>query len=109
MRMMRSASWSGSNRMKPPVPPSRHSIFWGRACRPRARTTWTPIPSSPMMTLPSPRTRVLGLWLFIFITFLPDELPSAHDRRDGPPTLDVVMIEAQVNVDDNKAHEEPQE
>src|SRR5579871_2872816 len=109
IRKMRSALSSGSSRMNPPVPPSRHSMFWGRACWPRARTTWTPIPSSPMITLPSPRTSVLGLWLSLFITFLPHELPSAYDRRDRTASLDVVVIEAQVNVDDDKAHKKPQE
>src|SRR6266567_2288345 len=109
MRKMRSASCSGSRRMKPPVPPSRHSMFRGRGCWPRARTTCTPIPSSPMITLPSPRTRVLVVLLFLFITLLPHELPSAYNRRDRTASLDVVVIEAQVNVDDDKAHEEPQE
>src|SRR5579863_4032879 len=92
--------------MKPPVPPSRHSTFRGRVCWPRARTTWTPIPSSPIITLPRPRTSVLEL-PFLFVTLLPFELPSAYDRGDGAASLDVVMIEAQVDVDDDESHEEP--
>src|SRR5208283_2891801 len=53
-----SACCSGSSRMNPPVPPSRHSTPAGSGSFSSARTTWTPTPSSPMMTLPSPSTSV---------------------------------------------------
>src|SRR5579859_5525164 len=104
---MRSALCRGSSRMNPPVPPSRHSTFSGRASLARARTTCTPTPSSPMMVLPRPRTRVF-LWLFV-VTLRPVELQSSHNRGDGATSLDVVVIEGKINVDDDERDEEPHE
>src|ERR1035441_5986886 len=109
---MRSALWSGSSRTNPPVPPSRHSTPCGRVCSSRALTTCTPMPSSPMRTLPSPSTSVFTLsfvsWLFVTLLH-PVELPSAYDRGYRAAALDVVVIEGKIDVDDDKGDKEPQE
>src|ERR1017187_2367475 len=110
MRMMRPAFWSGSRRMKPPVPPSRHSTPAGSVCFSSARTTCTPTPSSPMMTLPRPSTSVF-LWLFGLSVTLrhPVKLPSTYDRGYRTAALDVVVIEAEIDVNDDERDKEPQE
>src|SRR5580658_4090574 len=65
------------------------------------------MPSSPMRTLPRPRTRVLPM---LFVTFLyPVELPSANDRGDCAAAFDVVVIEGEIDVDDDEGDEEPEE
>src|ERR1035437_5657941 len=110
--MMWPALCSGSSRVNPPVPPSRHSTLAGSGCCSRARTTWTPTPSSPMMTLPRPSTSVLSCLVSVelSVTLLhPVELPSAYDRRYRTAALDVVVIEGKVDVNDDKGDEEPHE
>src|SRR5271157_4747000 len=64
------------------------------------------MPSSPMMTLPSPRTKVFA---GLLVTLLPLELPSTDNRGYGAAPLDVVMIEGKIDVNDDKRDKEPQE
>src|ERR1017187_6024200 len=59
-----------------------------------------------MRMFPSPSTSVFGPLL---VTFLPLELPSAYDGGDGAASLNVVVIEGKIHVNDGKRHEEPQE
>src|ERR1039458_5233332 len=109
--MMWLASCSGSSSVSPPVPPSRHSTLAGSGCCSRTRTTWTPTPSSPMMTLPKPSTSVLFCLVNsgLFVTLLhPIELPSAYDRGYSASSLDVVVIEGKIDVNDDKGDKEPQ-
>src|SRR4051812_44253257 len=110
----------------------------------KARTTWTPMPSSPMITLPSPSTSVflfaltphldptisvLGAseparfvtpWCLCLCYLGPlfrrslvfrhlVELPSTDDGRDGSASLDVVVVEGEIDMDHDEDHEEPQE
>src|SRR5271157_246710 len=110
--MMCAALCSGSSRVNPPVPPSRHSTLTGSGCCSRARTTWTPTPSSPIMTLPRPSTSVFSCLVAVrlFDTFLhPVELPSADDRGYRTAPLEIVVIEGKVDVNDDKGDKEPQE
>src|ERR1017187_8828578 len=108
---IRSAACMGSSRTKPPVPPSRHSTPGGSVCFSMARTTWTPTPSSAMRIFPSPRTNVFwGLFAtLVLIALFALKLPSADDGRNRTTTLNVVVIQGEVNVDDDECDEEPQE
>src|SRR5271157_393329 len=53
-----------------------------------------------------PNTSTLPAALSV-IAAAPQELPTTHHRRGRPPTLDVVVVEDQVNVHDSEQDEEP--
>src|ERR1035437_11127290 len=56
--------------------------------------------------LPSPSTSV---FFRLFATLLPLELPPADDRGYRATTLDVVVIEGKIHMNDDKGDKEPQE
>src|ERR1035441_7001008 len=64
------------------------------------------MPSSPIRTLPRPSTSV---FTGSFVTLLPVKLPSANDRGYRTTALDVIVIEGEIYVNNNKCDEEPQE
>src|SRR5271166_3693115 len=103
---MRSASWRGPRRWKPPVPPSRHSTFGGSGVFSRARTTSTPTPSSAIKTFPTPSTSTRSPSAFWLLSL---KLPTSHHGRSRAAPLDIVVIEDQVNVHQRKQNEEPHE
>src|SRR5579862_21460 len=114
--------------MNPPVPPSRHSTPSGNSCFSRAFTMWTPTPSSPIRTLPSPTTSVflsaatdssratgrlvpspwsVRPWPCRSWLFDPIELPSAHDGGDRAAAFNVVVVEGKIHVNHDESHKEP--
>src|SRR6476620_5418617 len=94
-----------SSRRKLPVPPSSQSTPRGRSAFPTSFTTCTPIPSSPISTLPMPSISTFVL-LFsdLIVSF---KFPSADDRGRRTASLDKVVVKDQIDVDDREYHEGP--